>query len=148
MSGLTVPQQVLASQEYTALKNWLSGETAEVGDVLDDFCQPVENKFFDTQSAEDAQGLLWSAWQAVVGEAATTPYTSQHRQKLVDLMVSLTSRPTLSKGDSTCKIDDMTVWRDLPVFGWQLREAWNLGTLQSFNPIAFNMLEMLLANPP
>jgi len=63
-------------------------------------------------------------------------------------MVSLTSRPTLSKGDSTCKIDDMTVWRDLPVFGWQLREAWNLGTLQSFNPIAFNMLEMLLANPP
>jgi hypothetical protein len=119
-------QQVLESKEYSAVTHWLSGHTENVGDVLDAFCEPVENKFFQTENASDVEGLLWTAWQALVGEAASTPHTSTHQRKLVDMVMGLAHRPTLTKGDNTCTIDGMTVWKDLPVLGWQLREAWNI----------------------
>ncbi|KAK5170339.1 uncharacterized protein LTR77_004926 [Saxophila tyrrhenica] len=124
-SGLNASEQVLQSEEYTAVINWLSGRTKSVGDALDIFCQPVENKFFQTENAQNVEPLLWRAWQAIVGEAATTPHTSQHKQKLVELMLNLAFRPTLSRGESICEVDGMKVWRDLPIFGWELREAWN-----------------------
>lgn len=129
MSAPRVSQQVLDSKAYAALSKWLSGHTKTMGEAVDAFCQPVEDKFFQTQKSSDAEGMLWTTWQGVIGQAAATPHTSPQRQKLVDFVVSLTSRPTLSKGDSTCQIDNMTVWKDLPVLGWELREAWNLGKL-------------------
>lgn len=127
MSGLRASQRVLESKQYRALSQWLSGHSKSVGDALDSFCEPVEDRFFQTENASDAEAPLWTTWQAAIGEAAATSHTSPQRQKLVDFVVNLTSRPTLSKGDSLCQIDGMTVWRDLPVFGWELREAWNLG---------------------
>ena len=48
-------------------------------------------------------------------------------QKLVDFVLSLQRRPILQKDDQTCQVQGMAVWKDLPTFGWSVRDAWNLG---------------------
>jgi hypothetical protein len=127
MSALGISQKVMDSKEHAELTKWTSGEHHTIGDALDAFCEPVETKYFNTQSSSDVEGMLWTAWQAVVGKAAVTPYGSEQQHRLVDFVTNLAFRPTLSKDDQICKIDDMTVWRDLPVLGWEIREAWNFG---------------------
>jgi hypothetical protein len=59
--------------------------------------------------------------------AASTPYSSPHRETLAKFLVRLLYRPNLTTDGKTYKIDGLVVWRDLPALGWELREAWNFG---------------------
>ena len=129
MPGLSPSQEVLDSPEYGVLTKYLAGDIQTEADALDAFCQPIENKYMQTANPPDVEGLLWRAWESVVAVAASTAYGSRNRQKLADsFMLDLLYRPTLSKDGQDCVVEGMTVWRDLPVFGWELREAWDLGS--------------------
>lgn len=110
------------------LTRYLNGRKS-LEQTLDAFCQPVEDKFMNTSKSETVEPLLLEAWSAVITVASATAHASENKQKLADFVVALQYRPTLWKGESVCQLHGEKVWKDLPEFGLQMREAWNLGKL-------------------
>ena len=129
MAGLTASQQVINSPQYQALSIYLSDPEPELDGALDTFCQPIEDRFISNSSNSDVESSLWTAWQGVVAIAASTSYSDSNRAKSANFLVRLLYRPHLVSSGQICEIDGMVVWRDLPVLGWELREAWNFGML-------------------
>jgi hypothetical protein len=127
MPSLRANEDLIASVEYRSFELFLNGKKKDLDSALNDFCEPIEVKAEHSKDPEDIEPLLWRAWQAVTALASETPYDSDNRQKLADLVASLEKRSDLQIDGQTCIVWDSTVWRDLPVFGGQMREAWNFG---------------------
>lgn len=115
--------QVKESKQYQALERHLSDQAA-LDETLNAFCEDVESK---AQQSEDLGDPLWQAWRAVVTMASTISHASENRQKLVDFILALQERPPPSKDGKACVVQDAKVWAELPVFGMEMREAWNFG---------------------
>lgn len=113
------------------LKNYLNGSISSEK-ALDKFCEPVEDRFMNTAKSDSVESLLLDTWRTVIAFARATPHASENKQKLADFMIALQYRPTLMKGEHTCQLDGGKVWKDLPGFGMQMREAWNFGMILSF----------------
>lgn len=118
--------EVKNSSQHGTLERYLADEIA-LNSALDLFCEEVETEFRETQSSHAVEEPLWRAWRAIVTMAASVPQASARRQKLVDFVLDVQKRPNLESGASPCVVQDDTVWQDLPVFGMEMREAWNLG---------------------
>lgn len=112
--------------QNTNLTRYLNGHKSRE-QALDAFCEPTEDKFMNTSKSEAVETPLQEAWTAVITVASATAHTSANRQKLADFVVALQYRPTLTKGEHTCELHGGKVWKDMPDFGMQMREAWNLG---------------------
>lgn len=125
MSRLGPSEEIKASPEFQALHGYVSGHVSSLGSAQDKFCQSVEDKFMNTENPSDVEESLWRAWRAVTGVAAQTPFDSEQNHKLVTMVVNLQTRPKLEKNGNTCQISDAVVWKDLPLFGMQMRESWN-----------------------
>lgn len=110
----------------TPLGRYVNGAIS-LEQALDSFCRPVEDKFMNTSKSEAVESLLLEAWKSVIATASAITYTSGNRQKLADFVVALQYRPTLMKGEHVCQLNGGKVWKDLPEFGMQMREAWNMG---------------------
>lgn len=117
-------EHVQHSPSYSVLKHFVTGHK-QLGHAQDAFCEPVEDKWMSTQNPDDVAGLLGSLWSSIIVLAASTSFKHSHQQKLVDFVVQLQKRPTLEKDGQVCKVEGMTVWKDLPTFGWTVRDAWN-----------------------
>jgi hypothetical protein len=106
--------EVKNSQEYKALNDHLSSEET----------------FMQSQSASEVETQLWRVWKAITTIAAQTAHDSPGRQKLANFVLELQKRPQLECKGETCKIwDEAVVWKDLPILGPQMREAWNDGEI-------------------
>lgn len=125
--GLTGSQQMQQTAQYAALSDLLS-KKKELGDALDAFCKPAEDEYASTQDADEVEEHLNFSWKAIISQAAQLWFKDERQQKLVEFVRELQKRSTLQKNGQTCEVQGMTVWRDLPTFGWSLRDAWNLGT--------------------
>jgi NADPH:quinone reductase-like Zn-dependent oxidoreductase len=69
--------------------------------------------------------MTWPAWQAVIS-AADTP-DDDARSRLAVLLRAIRSRGVLVRpGGQECVVWDMRAHADLPVFGAQMRETWNV----------------------
>jgi hypothetical protein len=55
-------------------------------------------------------------------------------------MLEVRNRPALERQGKVCKVWDAAVWKDLPIFGPQMREAWNEGKLCP-KPLLFKKTE-------
>lgn len=73
----------------------------------------------DSNGAED---FLYTLWDVVVKSAAATPATDPRLQHLVDVMAALKKKETTEVEIWDSKV---TVWKDLPMLGPALRDAWN-----------------------
>jgi hypothetical protein len=126
MSEFTANKVVQASTQYSVLNDYATGKISSQDEALDKFCQNVEA---EAQSADedDLEELLAVSWKAIISAAACTSFTDAGMQKLVDFVLELGSRPDLEKNGKSCVLHDMTLWKDLPTFGWQMRDAWNFG---------------------
>ncbi|KAI7158607.1 hypothetical protein KC349_g4723 [Hortaea werneckii] len=133
MSPLHPTEKVRDQPQYQLLSNLASGNDggASHESTLDAFCEPVESRYKQTTNPSDVEDLLWPAWQCLIACAAATPHESEGQQKLVDLVLGLQHRPVLEKDGEVCHVQEGLVWRDLPVFGWQMREAWNAAASDS-----------------
>ena len=134
MSPLHPTTKLRQNPQYQLLNAYAANnETANPESTLDAFCEPIENRYYEENTnASDVEDLLWPAWQCLIACAAATPHDSKGQQKLVELVLRVQQRPALEKkkkeeGGEVCHVQDGVVWRDLPVFGWQMREAWNAG---------------------
>lgn len=125
MPGTRPGEAVKDSPEYNAVFKYLDGHSED--EALDALCEPIEDAFMKTQNPEDVEGLLWRAWKSITAIAARTPHDSGDRQKLADLVARLQSRRALESQGTVCNVWDAEVWQDLPVFGAQMRQAWNGG---------------------
>lgn len=127
MGSIEPDQDLQNSQEYQALTAYLSPEPKPLDTSLDAFCKPAEDTFMNPQTASEVESQLWRAWKAVIAAATQTPHDSAGRQKLADFVLEVQNRPVLESGGNVCKIWDAAVWKDLPIFGPSMREAWNAG---------------------
>jgi hypothetical protein len=124
MAGLSPTDDVRNSQAYAALAQYLSGQ-ATVADTQDLFCGPVKDAYNASGGSADVEDLLNQSWRAVITLAASSPHGNPAHRKLEDFLLSLQGRRDVEIENEQCVVQGMTVWRDLPFFGWQLREAWN-----------------------
>ncbi|KAI7292879.1 hypothetical protein KC315_g19411, partial [Hortaea werneckii] len=136
MSPLHPTEKVRSQPQYQLLSNLANGNDdggASHESTLDAFCEPVETRYKQTTNPSDVEELLWPTWQCLIACAAATPHErSEGQQKLVDLVLDLQHRPALEKKDGgVCYVQGGVVWGDLPVFGWQMREAWNAAASDS-----------------
>jgi hypothetical protein len=115
--GLIATAEVQQSAPYAALRNLLTPGAAKQ-DVFSRFCGLVES----ASSVEDTEEQLYLTWKAVIAKAAETSYQDNRQSPLAALLVALTSRDRDAKGQ------DLKLWQDLPIFGQQVRDAWNFGT--------------------
>jgi len=123
--------EVKTSQEYKALNTHLSNDSESLTTTLDSFCKPTEETFMNSQSASEVETQLWKIWKAVVSTATQTAHDSPARQKLADFVLEVQKRPQLECQGKACKIwDEAVVWKDLPILGPQMREAWNDGEIR------------------
>lgn len=123
--------EVKTSQEYKALNTHLSNDSESLTTTLDSFCKPTEETFMNSQSASEVETQLWKIWKAVVSTATQTAHDSPGRQKLADFVLEVQKRPQLECQGKACQIwDEAVVWKDLPILGPQMREAWNDGEIR------------------
>lgn len=123
MPGL-IADKVKHHHSFACLHEYFLGKKTPVN-TLDSFCEPIENKWMSRQDAEEVEEELNMSWKGLLGQAMNTSFKDPAQQKLVDFVNSVKRRPDLAKGDSTCKVQGMTVWRDLPLLGYKVRDAWN-----------------------
>jgi hypothetical protein len=127
MAGIEPDHEIKHSDEYRALTTYLSAKPQPLSAALESFCKPTEDTFMSSQSASEVESQLWRVWKAVVATATQTPHDSPGQQKLADFVLELRNRPVLERQGTACKVWDAVVWKDLPILGPQMREAWNDG---------------------
>lgn len=125
MGGIEPDHEIKHSHEYRAITTHISSKPQPLGAAIDAFCEPAEDKFMTTKSASEVEAQLWHSWKAVIAAATQTSHDSAGRQKLADFVLELPNRPALQHDGRVCKVWDAVVWKDLPVFGPAMREAWN-----------------------
>ena len=123
----------MSSARYRLLQ---SLDRAQVPAAIPQFTAPVANIFRsdngpDNDYAGPVEEQLWETWTALLSVAADTPHGGEDGKRqdaLVDLLMGVQSLGPLTREDGTqCKVWDMTVWEDLPVFGATVREEFNFG---------------------
>jgi hypothetical protein len=127
MGAIEPDHDIKHSHEYRALTTYLSAKPQPLSDALESFCKPTEETFMSSQSASEVESQLWRVWKAVVATATQTPHDSPGQQKLAEFVLELRNRPVLERQGTVCKVWDAVVWKDLPILGPQMREAWNDG---------------------
>lgn len=125
-AGLEGSNTVQQCSQYAALHDYVSGKS-HTGAALDKFCEPAENEWMSTTNPEEVEEHLTLCWRSIISHAAQTSFRDEAQHKLANFVLSLQQRPMLQKDDQTCQVQGMTVWKDLPTFGWSIRDAWNLG---------------------
>ena len=125
-SGLVASAETQQTPQYAALAGLTTG--AADASPLPRFCDPVEKKL-ESNNASDAEEQLYNGWVAVIARAAATSHTEGGRSALAAFLVSLTQKRADGQQANSDYgvVKDMKVWQDLPMFGWQVRDAWNFG---------------------
>jgi len=117
-----------ASRYYEAL---LAGylRAAPAGtteEAVDRFVAPVRAAFVRERAAESViEGMLWAAWEPVIGAACAS---DSAQDRLVELLVGIEGRGALTRDqgrEESVLWGDSRVFVDLPMFGAQMREAWD-----------------------
>ncbi|RLL96285.1 hypothetical protein CFD26_106374 [Aspergillus turcosus] len=103
-------------------------------DILNDYLQPSSttppseaaraiHALTPTQEENsDLEDFLWSTWGTIIQIAKQIPHDHPSQDRLVDLIHALAELPptTVSIWNSETRL-----WKDLPILGPSLREAWN-----------------------
>lgn len=126
-AGLGATQQLQQSKQYAALSDHLSSNPTALDKVIDHLSEPVESCVQSSANSDEVDEHLTTTWKAIIAKAAETSFKDASSSKLVDVVMQMQSRPDVKKDGSAFQVEKMTLWKDLPTFGWQMRDAWNLG---------------------
>ncbi|SMR48742.1 unnamed protein product [Zymoseptoria tritici ST99CH_3D1] len=125
-AGLGATQQLQQSKQYAALSDHLSSNPTALDKVIDHLSEPVESCVQSSANSDEVDEHLTTTWKAIIAKAAETSFKDASSSKLVDVVMQMQSRPDVKKDGSAFQVEKMTLWKDLPTFGWQMRDAWNL----------------------
>ena len=99
---------------YRALVDQAMMPRADPGAAAEAFTAPIL-----AAGPDEAEGILWEAWAAVVDAAAEADEDGQ--AALVTLITGIRRQDA-----GGVRVEGRLLFADLPVFGPQMREAWNL----------------------
>ncbi|OAA70235.1 hypothetical protein ISF_02209 [Cordyceps fumosorosea ARSEF 2679] len=90
----------------------------------EDTASKIDQLFQDSVAAnsDGAEDFLYTLWDVVLESAVTIPATDQRLQQLIDVIKALQKKNTAEVEIWGAKT---SVWKDLPMLGPALREAWN-----------------------
>lgn len=90
----------------------------------DDTAGKIDQLFQKTLSAnaDGAEDFLYTFWDVVLKSVATIPATDHRLAQLLDVIKALQKKKTAEVEIWDAKT---TVWKDLPMLGPALRDAWN-----------------------
>jgi uncharacterized protein (DUF1778 family) len=109
-------------------ENWQSPQARALQDAID--------RKITTQEAADLLASLslangsvedevYELWVLLVEKAQQS---SASHATLVDILVHLSKLDDAkTEAGESIELHDMQLWRDLPMFGWQIRDSWNIG---------------------
>ncbi|KAH8593783.1 hypothetical protein B0O99DRAFT_595895 [Bisporella sp. PMI_857] len=114
------------SEEYKALKEALASKT-EPSAAAHSLTKPTKQAFAQGGKDADLEEPLSQAWRSIIEVAAETPYQSQ--DALIKILKAV-QQESLSEGDGSAnKVEiwgeKVEVFKDLPLFGIAVRDAWN-----------------------
>ena len=119
------PGRTKGSLEYEAITAYLHDDI-DLPAAVDIFCKPVETAVLDSTRSIEEQ--LRRAWQAVIAIASSIEHSSGSRPQLVEFVLRVSERSMAkSTAGRECVTQNAKIWEDLPFFGTEMREAWNLG---------------------
>jgi hypothetical protein len=105
-----------SSAEYAALDDLRSSDlTAEVKS----FSKPTADVADNQQKVKDA---IWNAYNVILAVAANS--SSSDQERLVKFVTAL-RKEQIHTSSGPLKEEDGVVWKDLPTFGWAVRDAFN-----------------------
>ncbi len=90
----------------------------------EDTANKIDQLFQKTLSADSdgAEDFLYTFWDVVLKSVATIPATDHRLAQLIDVIKALQKKKTAEVEIWDAKT---TVWKDLPMLGPALRDAWN-----------------------
>ncbi|KAF2770671.1 hypothetical protein EJ03DRAFT_310272 [Teratosphaeria nubilosa] len=125
MAELEVPKKIQKYPTYRSLNQYILGQTRDPEAARDEFCKPVETEIQDGGKAKDVEKSLGQQWQTLIAMASTIQYGDPVHSQLVTFLQNIQDRPDVEQDGKPFQVQEMTVWKDLPLFGWEVREAWN-----------------------
>ena len=100
------------AERFEILQDFFSG-TLPIQSAAEKLAQ---NSFYPEQTLE-------LTWTAIILAARRVP---EHQGKLVEFLVTLSElQPPKDEEGNELIIYDMSVWKDLPQFGWEMNSEWN-----------------------
>lgn len=123
-----------------------SDDAGALDEALARFVAPVNAAFVESSDPEDAvETVLWAAWEALVGAAEASAGAAQTR--LVELVARISGQevPARADGRRDCLVWGLRVYADLPVFGAQMREEWDVTRTGMVGPEAWANLNAFAA---
>lgn len=130
-------------QVESILKKFLTQQQS-LNDTIDQLAAPIEAAYVIADPLDDgpnsAASLLWLLWKAVINVAQSLPYDDQDgsQSRLVALFAGLKKRPTPQlAADKLERAKDKEpwslapIWQNLAIWGWQLREDFDVLNLLS-----------------
>lgn len=138
----------LAGEYYEALiSTYLASDDAgALDETLARFVAPVNAAFVESSDPEDAvESILWAAWTALIAAAEASADAAQTR--LVELVSKVSGQevPARADGRRDCRVWGLQVYSDLPVFGAQMREEWDVTFFGMVGPDAWANLNAFAA---
>jgi len=131
----------------TVINAYLASDDAgALDEALARFVAPVNAAFMESADPEDAvESILWAAWTALVGAAEASVDAAQTR--LVELVTRISGQevPARADGRRECRVWGLRVYADLPVFGAQMREEWDVTWAGMSGPDAWANLNAFAA---
>lgn len=107
---------------------------------------PVNAAFVESRDPEQAvETVLWAAWMSVVGAAEASGGAAQERLVALVTKISGEDVPARADGRRDCRVWGLQVYADLPVFGAQMREEWDVTRDASAEPEAWANLNAFAA---
>lgn len=124
--GMNISSQVADSEEYKALSSHLANPS-NIDATLKQFTNPIYQARKDpSSSTDDLDEHLRRSWNSILLLASQEPHSSPQQDTLATLLQSLPTHPSpTDAGGKEVKVQGGKLWTDLPLFGQQVREAWN-----------------------
>lgn len=126
MPKLIVSKEVQTSPQYAAVNDYAIQTTTSLDETIDKFSGLVESKAASGDDEVLSEALNLS-WKSITSLAADTAFTEPGMQRLVDFVLELQNRSDVEVDGKARVVEGMKLWSDLPLFGWQMRDAWNFG---------------------
>ncbi|KAF9888622.1 hypothetical protein FE257_008554 [Aspergillus nanangensis] len=135
----------MAALSFSQTVKSLSDEGLKASNLLDTYCQPSNNTTPASVAEEinrlaqgilhsaepDIEEFLWEVWKVFITIAKQIPSDHESQERLVGVIAALTELcPT------TIQIwgSDIRLWKDLPLLGPSMREAWISPTIDHTTP--------------
>ncbi|KAH9862960.1 hypothetical protein J1614_010689 [Plenodomus biglobosus] len=91
--------------------------------LINNFVEPVSTGILNDD--QDSSEYVWSTCSTIVAAAGATAHS--HQISLVEFVLMLQQQTLrMPETDEVLQHENEIIWRDLPVFGWVVRGAWNI----------------------